>query len=1034
MPLPLGVATVRRVVAPGAAGVNARDGDSGSAAADGAGSRLVYSNTLGAYVFAPLLANARMADDITTTAAHGCPLDRFVFRVSGNSDGTGVGPFSVTFALYEVCPGSSLTPEPIAGTSGIADLPDEGVYDIEVTIPTDQVTSLPTSFYLGLRFSREKAGVVLGAPALVGFSADAFDYPIAARCATRFASGVHASFHAQFYVREPCGSTFPVYRNTQQAAPAFTAGAETRFADDIQLVGEPCNLVAYEVSVRAITRTGYGGIEVDLRTELSNSDPWNGGVIERTRAQGFVFGDQARMFRKVFDPPVPLPQNNLWMAFRTSSSVVGSILTCRASDIGTTLDSYQVFRNARWEPADAGSACHAAFDIRLYCAGEAPIGACCDTLFVTNGACAGGLRDGKPCGSWRDCPQGEPGSGHRLCVGDAVCREVARLNCSDNRWMEGAACNPDLFSPACGRAACCLPDDTCADLTQAECLRAAPPGDEIFWQRTASCETPLFQCPIYACLQRRGDCEAPHEDRGCENAFCCVPVCLYDPYCCDVAWDQLCVDLAAEFCHFEPPPNDSCFSPEATKGAIAIPEHGSVNVIVANAVRNGADPALCCVGGTQSSQGYQSTWYTFTSRYSSVRVRTFEANPWNLDTLVQVYQALDSSSSAAACSSLSPIACNDDAPGVDGGVSDVCVTDLVPGETYYVEVVTKKNGAGLALSVGVESPCRSQSLVVNDDCRQATAVTEPLVSYDLNGAGTDCVNVPVDRFDLPECGMDREVWFDWTVPATGLAVLRVLGPDGALLPNGRVHAYRGCGCPAEFDELGRCNLYTALVPGAATFHVAESECFKIRVGDSAGAAPTGVLSAEVMQCGEGPVRFVDPPHTAVDAAQPYASYRAWERLGFQQFVVEVPDGGNNPLCWRLCEDDDPGFRNYIREISTNGDGTITLTLARAITPGGMSSLIFTDQNARNWAGHFISSPGNVNADGYTSSEDVAALADTLAALSPSAEETRLADVDRSGAATPADLLREIDLLGGALEFGPSWDGHRKPTSPPHDCP
>ena len=53
---------------------------------------LIYSNTLGPIVFSPRTANSPIADDIITTAVQDSSLDRFRFRVSGNSDGLGVGP------------------------------------------------------------------------------------------------------------------------------------------------------------------------------------------------------------------------------------------------------------------------------------------------------------------------------------------------------------------------------------------------------------------------------------------------------------------------------------------------------------------------------------------------------------------------------------------------------------------------------------------------------------------------------------------------------------------------------------------------------------------------------------------------------------------------------------------------------------------------------------------------------------------------------------------------------------------------------
>lgn len=45
-----------------------------------------------------------------------------------------------------------------------------------------------------------------------------------------------------------------------------------------------------------------------------------------------------------------------------------------------------------------------------------------------------------------------------------------------------------------------------------------------------------------------GDCGLPHATPACADAACCVPVCEYDAYCCETAWDDLCVKEAAVLC------------------------------------------------------------------------------------------------------------------------------------------------------------------------------------------------------------------------------------------------------------------------------------------------------------------------------------------------------------------------------------------------------------------------------------------------------------------------------------------------------
>jgi hypothetical protein len=49
------------------------------------------------------------------------------------------------------------------------------------------------------------------------------------------------------------------------------------------------------------------------------------------------------------------------------------------------------------------------------------------------------------------------------------------------------------------------------------------------------------------CGGSSGSCTASHGP-GCSNAACCTTVCNLDPYCCETAWDEVCVQLARNNC------------------------------------------------------------------------------------------------------------------------------------------------------------------------------------------------------------------------------------------------------------------------------------------------------------------------------------------------------------------------------------------------------------------------------------------------------------------------------------------------------
>lgn len=53
-----------------------------------------------------------------------------------------------------------------------------------------------------------------------------------------------------------------------------------------------------------------------------------------------------------------------------------------------------------------------------------------------------------------------------------------------------------------------------------------------------------------ACNEDAGNCciFTGNSTPGCDNPFCCHVVCNFDPFCCDVEWDDLCVGFAFEIC------------------------------------------------------------------------------------------------------------------------------------------------------------------------------------------------------------------------------------------------------------------------------------------------------------------------------------------------------------------------------------------------------------------------------------------------------------------------------------------------------
>ncbi len=722
------------------------DDDSAAGATD---TRLVYENTLSTFLLGlpPNLPTSELADDIATVAAFGCNLDSYVVRVTGdlNGDGVASGNLTVFTALYPACPrGGGVVP--IRGTScvfGITVAESGGLIDLTCRIPDLANVPTPNNLYLGVSFGRADAGVVIGAPALQGFSANQFDHPFAACSAGLggFPAAPHSSFYAQVYVREPCGNSFIAYKNTRQNERGFSPGAGIRFADDLQLAVEHCDMVAYEVSMKGSTT---GAVVFDLRTCLSG-DAENGCIIPGTRTIiGVTQLNSPQVARVAFDPPILIP-DDLYISFRTTSGSIGPIATGIQAGVGHTEDAIYEYRYGEWSQRDLSTTQYhtSAFDVTITCAGSPPPGACCDMFLTEEKRCYGGPRDGLSCVFDGDCTQG-----FGRCLGKSVCRELPQMNCPfPTLWTEGALCDADPFAHPCGQSACCTPDDTCTNLTGTECAARSPPGDAFWWVLGSFCKDEDHVCPYYACLQRNGECNAAHAEPGCEDPFCCWDVCQIDPWCCRVEWDRHCVETAQDVCHRRG--LDECHW-----GPQEIGSNGSAFFSNFNATGGLGDPPFCCGRESSNTQAFGTVWFKFIATHASASIRTCQSDEAG-DSMVQVFAAGDPTDDATACATLIPIGCADDseACGDRGQHAQVCVDGLIPGAPYYLMVASKTPEARGLHQLDIVSPCQFENPFVRGDCN-ANGVVDGCDLF--TGSSTDCNEnrLPDDCEVLPKVDPD----------------------------------------------------------------------------------------------------------------------------------------------------------------------------------------------------------------------------------------------------------------------------------------
>jgi hypothetical protein len=143
---------------------------------------------------------------------------------------------------------------------------------------------------------------------------------------------------------------------------------------------------------------------------------------------------------------------------------------------------------------------------------------------------------------------------------DAVC--AVDPSCCNEAW--DSVCALEIAPGLCEE---CIPPGTC-------CAAHEDPGcDELSCEQnvcnvdpTCCTDTYTQACAdiaasvCFECQPNTGDCCVQHGTPGCEDIACEIEVCQLDPFCCDVAWEAFCADLAVENCLTCIDPGPCCFA------------------------------------------------------------------------------------------------------------------------------------------------------------------------------------------------------------------------------------------------------------------------------------------------------------------------------------------------------------------------------------------------------------------------------------------------------------------------------------------
>jgi hypothetical protein len=274
----------------------------------------LYSNT-GATLEFPPGANVLIADDLDSLAQGFCDVFAYEVRVTGGGDGTGDG-FSVNLALYDDCPAAG--GEIIPGSDTIIELPDDGVFTVRHDLPANN-TLLPPKVWVGMRFSRAGAGILVGSQAEIGFTADVYHFP-SVPCEARFGASLYAGFYARLLGSSECETFQPTQVNVN--------------ANGGNITGDAANEPSIAVDPNNPDRIAIGWRQFDT---IANSFRQAGWGYSEDRGQTWTFPDviEPGIFRS--DPVLDFDADGNFY-YNSLSTPNGAFLTdvFRSADQGQT--------------------------------------------------------------------------------------------------------------------------------------------------------------------------------------------------------------------------------------------------------------------------------------------------------------------------------------------------------------------------------------------------------------------------------------------------------------------------------------------------------------------------------------------------------------------------------------------------------------------------------------------------------------------------------------------------------------------------
>ncbi|MCB9916052.1 MAG: hypothetical protein H6828_13060 [Planctomycetes bacterium] len=270
-----------------------------------------------------------------------------------------------------------------------------------------------------------------------------------------------------------------------------------------------------------------------------------------------------------------------------------------------------------------------------------------------------------------------------------------------------------------------------------------------------------------------------------------------------------------------PDPNDCATAPSiAGQGLFAFDNSAATTGL------EGQTEANCLFFGSSAIDN--DLWYSWTADITGTATIQTCAQT-GVDTKMAVYPG-------GGCPSAgSSLACNDDSCSLQSSVS-LAVT---AGTSYMIQLGTFPGSAGGTgnLDISIVPP----SAPAQDDCATPTVIAgDGLFAFDNNLCTTGTEGqIEANCLFFGNSGINNDIWFSWTAPASGTAVIGVCGQTSL---DTKIAAYPGGGCPVDGSSLA-CNDDSCSLQSELSLAVTAGTSYMIQLGTfSATAFGTGNLS------------------------------------------------------------------------------------------------------------------------------------------------------------------------------------------------